>query len=439
MALKNTENTKVNTYVMEVSVDSDTFAEACRKVYKKQVKNIFIPGFRKGKAPKAIIERMYGPEVFYDDAIKECYPKALGEAVEESGLNVIAVDEVEVVDASKDGCTFKATVITYPEVDIDGYKGIEATVTPIVVTEEMIDKDIEAVRDRNSRIVTVEDGVVEEGDTAVIDYTGTKDGVEFDGGKAENHELVIGSNTFIPGFEEQIIGHKSEDEFTINVTFPEEYHAEELSGQEVQFAIKLHEIKRKELPELDDEFVKDVSECETLDEYREETKNNITKRLESERDRDIENQVFEALVEKVEGDIPEAMFENSINEMLKEFDLRLKNSNLSLEGYKKYMNIGDDELREMYRPEAEKRVKLRLALEKIAEKEGFEVSEQELEDEFNRLAESYNMKVDEVKKFIDADDLASDLKSQKSVDLVKAEAVVEEKEETAETEETTEE
>lgn len=438
MSLKNSENTKVNTYELEVAVDAETFAAARTKAYKKQVKNISVPGFRKGKAPKAMIEKMYGEGVFYEDAMQECYPEALDEAIKEAELNVVAVDSLEAADVSNEGFTFKATVITYPEVDINNYKGISVSVKPIEVTDEMVDSEIDIVRDRNSRVVTVEDGTVENGDTVVIDYVGTKDGVEFEGGKAENYNLVIGSNSFIPGFEEQIIGHKTGDEFTIDVKFPEEYHSEELKGADAQFKINLHEIKRKELPELDDEFVKDVSDKETLDEYKEELKETLNKRLEDERKKDIENQSIDALVEAVEGEIPEQMYDNAVNEMIREFDARLRSQGMDIKTYMKYMGADEAALKEMYKPDAERRVKLRLALEKIAEKENFEISEDELNEEFNKLAENYKMEVEKVKNFVSGDDLSADIKAQKALDLVTSEANVEEKAE-EETEETAEE
>lgn len=319
MSLNNSTKTKENTYEVEVSVDADTFAKACNKAYKKQVKNINVPGFRKGKAPKHMIEKMYGEGVFFEDAMQDCYPEALDAAAKEAELNVIAVESLEAMDASeKDGFTFKATVITYPEIDINDYKGITVKKKSTRVTKKLIDEEIEKVRDRNSRMVTVEGGAVENGDMVVIDFEGMKDGVPFEGGKAENYNLAIGSGNFIPGFEEQIVGHKTGEEFTITVKFPEDYQAEELKGADAEFKINLHEIKRKELPELDDEFVKDVSEKETLDEYKEEVKETVKKRLEDEQKKDIEDQVITKLCDAVEGEIPEQMYDNAVNEMIQE-------------------------------------------------------------------------------------------------------------------------
>lgn len=417
MSLNNSNKIKENTYEVEVSVDAETFANACTKAYKKQVKNISVPGFRKGKAPKAMIEKMYGEGVFYEDAMQNCYPAALDEATKEAELNVIAVDSLEAIDASKDGFTFKATVITYPVIDIDGYKGISVKKKSTRVTKKLIDEEIEAVRDRNSRMVTIEDGEVANDDMVVIDFEGMKDGVPFEGGKAENYNLKIGSGNFIPGFEEQIIGHKTGEEFTIKVTFPEDYQAEDLKGAEAEFKITLHEIKRKELPELDDEFVKDVSEKETLEEYKEEVKETVKKRLEEEQKKDIENQVVEALCNAVEGEIPTQMYDNATNEMIQEFDMRLRSQGMDFDTYMKYMGATPETIKEMYMPEAEKRVKLRLALEKIAEKENIEISADELDAEYNRLADQYKMNVEDVKKAINDESLSADLKSQKAMDL----------------------
>ena len=417
MSLKNSTKTKENTYEVEVSVDAETFAKAVNKAYKKQVKNINVPGFRKGKAPKSIIEKMYGEGVFYEDAMQDCYPEALDAAAKEAELNVIAVDSLEAIDASKDGFTFKATVITYPVIDINDYKGITVNKKSTRVTKKLIDEEIEKVRDRNSRMVTIEDGEVVDGDTVVIDFEGMKDGEPFEGGKAENYNLKIGSGNFIPGFEEQIIGHKTGEEFTISVKFPEDYQAEELKGADAEFKINLHEIKRKELPELDDEFVKDVSDKETLDEYKEEVKETVKKRLEEEQKKDIEDQVITKLCDSVEGEIPEQMYDNAVNEMIQEFDMRLRSQGMDFNTYMQYMGATPDTIKEMYRPDAERRVKLRLALEKIAEKEGFEITTEELDAEYNRLAEQYKMDVEEVKKAINDESLSADLKSQKAMDF----------------------
>ena len=280
MSLKESKKAEqANTYELVVNVDGETFEKAINAVYKRQVKNISIQGFRKGKAPRKVVEKMYGSEVFYEDAMQDCYPDALYEAAKEAEVKIVKVESLEAVEAGKDGFTFKATIIVEPEMEIKDYLGIEVTKKSTEVTDELVDEEIEKVRDRNSRMVTVEDRAAQDGDVAVIDFEGFVDGEAFEGGKAENYNLKLGSGNFIPGFEEQIIGHNTDEEFSITVTFPEDYQAEELKGKEAEFKIKLHEIKAKELPEVDDDFVKDVSEKETLDEYKEELKETIAKRL----------------------------------------------------------------------------------------------------------------------------------------------------------------
>ncbi len=413
-----------NKFELEVSVDGDTFNKAVNKVYKKQVKSINIPGFRKGKAPKHIIEKMYGKEVFYDDAMQDCYPDALYDAAKEAEVKIVAVDSLEAIEAGDDGFTFKAVIVVEPEVEIKDYKGIEVEKKSTEVTDELINDEIEKVRERNSRMVTVEDRAAQDGDIAVIDFEGFVDGEAFEGGKAENFNLKLGSGQFIPGFEEQIIGHNTDEEFTINVTFPEDYQAENLQGKDSEFKIKLHEIKTKELPEVDDEFVKDVSEKETLDEYKEELSEQIKKRLETEADNDVDDQLIEKLIENMEGEIPEAMYDNQINDMLREFDMRLRSQGMDMNTYLKYTGMDIDAVKTMYKPEAEKRVKLRLILEAIARKEAFEATEKDIEDEYNKLAEAYKMDIDKVKKAVPEEGLAEDIKVDKAMKYVRDNASI---------------
>lgn len=423
MALKNTNKTDTNTYVLEITVDGDTFKKAIDKVYRKQVKNINIHGFRKGKAPKAVIEKMYGKEVFYDDAMQECYPEALEAAVQEANLKLVAVDALEAVEAGDNGFTFKATIIVEPEITIEGYKGIEFEKKSTEVTEDHINDEIEKVRDRNSRMVTVENRPAENGDVVVIDFEGFVNGEAFDGGKAENYNLKLGAGQFIPGFEEQICGHSTDEEFSINVKFPDDYQAEDLAGKDAEFKIKLHEIKTKELPEVNDDFVKDVSEKETLEEYKEELKETIGKRLIEEADKHKENQLVEKLIELVQGEIPEAMYDNMVRDMIREFDMRLRSQGMDMETYLRYVGMDHKGLEDMYRPEAEKRVKIRLALEKIAELENIQVDDEALEAEYNKLAENYKMDVEKVKEIIGKDGLAEDIKVEKAMDLVRENAI----------------
>lgn len=424
MSLKSTNNIETNKHEVVVEVSAEVFNKAVNAVYRKEVKKINIPGFRKGKAPKAIIEKMYGEQVFYDDAIEAVYPEALGDAVVEAKLDVVGVENVSVEEVGKDGLTFKAIVIVKPEVAINDYAGISIVAKPTEVTDELIDAEIEKVRDRNSRLVTVEDRPAQDGDITVIDFEGFVDEVAFDGGKAENFNLTLGSGQFIPGFEEQIVGKSTGEEFTIDVTFPEEYQAEELAGKAAQFKIKLHEIKAKELPEVDDEFVKDVSEKETLDEYKEELKAEIAERLQREADEDSERQIIDKLCDLLEAEVPEVMYTNKVNDMIREFDMRLRSQGMDMKTYLEFTGMDINTIGESYKPQAEKRVKLRLALEKIAELEGFtEVSDEEVEAEFAKLAEMYSVEVEQAKNAIAVEDLKKDIAVEKAMDFVKESAV----------------
>ena len=425
MALKEcTKKEEANSYELVVSVDGETFEKAIDAVYKKQVKKINVQGFRKGKAPRRIIERMYGAEVFYDDAMQDCYPDALYDAAKEAQIKIVAVESLEAVEANKDGFTFKAQVVVEPTMEIDNYKGIEVEKKSTEVTDELLEKEIDQIRERNSRLVTVEDRAAENGDTAVIDFEGFVDGTAFEGGKAEGYNLSLGSGNFIPGFEEQIVGHKAGEEFSINVNFPEDYQAEELKGKEAEFKINLHEVKTKELPEFDDDFVKDVSDKDTVDEYKEELKETVAKRLTEESEKDVDDQISGKLMELLEGEIPEAMYDNQANDMVRDFEMRLRSQGMDMQTYMQYMGMDVNAVKGMYREEAEKRVKLRLALETIAKKENIEVTEADLQDEYSKMAEAYKMDVDKVKDAIPADSLSEDVKVQKALDLVKKSAVI---------------
>lgn len=424
MSLKSANCVETNKHELVVEVDGKTFTDAVNSVYRKEVKKISIPGFRKGKAPKAIIEKMYGEGVFYDDAIQNIYPTALADAVEEAKLDVVAVDDVSVEEVGKDGLTFKAVVVVKPEVEISDYEGIQVTPKSTEVTEELVNEEIDKQRDRNSRLVTVEDRPAQDGDITVIDFEGFVDGEAFEGGKAENFNLTLGSGQFIPGFEEQIVGKNTGDEFTIKVTFPEDYQVDELAGKESEFKIKLHEIKTKELPELDNDFVMDVSDKETVEEYKAQVTDELAEKLQKESDADVENQLVTKLCELLKGEIPEAMYGNKVNDMMREFDMRLRSQGLDMNTYLQYMGMDAEAVKNSYKPEAEKRVKLRLALEKIAQQEGFtDVSDEDLEAEYSRLAETYKMDIDKVKAAIAADELKKDIAVEKAMDFVKESAI----------------
>lgn len=423
MALKSSVLKETNKYELEVAVDAETFEKSVQKSYKKNIGKVAIPGFRKGKAPRQMVEKLYGKDVFYPDAIEDCYPEALYNAAKEAGIRIVAVDSVEEVSADGD-FVFKATVTVEPEIEIEGYKEFEIKAKAVRVTEKMINEEIDKVRDRNSRMITVEDRAAADGDTAVIDFEGFVDDVAFEGGKAENYNLMLGSGNFIPGFEDQVIGHKAGDEFTITVTFPEEYQAAELAGKEAQFKINLHEIKTKELPEFDDEFVKDVSDKETVEDYKKEIKETISKRLKDEREEDISKQISDKLIEAVKGEIPEAMYDNEVNNMIRDFDARLRSQGMDINTYLGYMGMNIDSLNGMYRKEAENRVKLRLALKKIAKLEEITVTDEDVEAEFAHLAEHYGVDVERVKTLVDYEDQRDDLAVQRAMDIVKKSASV---------------
>ncbi len=425
MNLKATNKTETNKYELEIEVPAEDFNKAIDEVFKTEGKKITIPGFRRGKAPKAFIEKYYGESVFFEAAVDRLYRPALMDAVEASGLEVISIGQADITEVSKaNGVQMKVTVVVKPEITIEGYKGIEASKKKVEVTDEDVSAELAKVQDRNSRMVTVEDRAALTGDTAVIDFEGFCDGEAFEGGKGENFELALGSGQFIPGFEDQIVGHETGEEFEINVKFPEEYQAENLKGKDATFKIKLHEIKRKELPVLDDEFAKDVSEFDTLDAYKQSIREKLQNDREKSAEADVENQILEALIEKVEGEIPEAMYDNEVEESINSFAYRLQSQGLNLETYLKYTGMTTDSLKEQFRPQSEKQVKLRLALEKIAANEGLEPTAEELDAEYEKLAKMYEMEVDKIKNIVAEAQVKGDLQSQKAVDFVKENAVV---------------
>ena len=432
MNLKATNNVEINKYELEVEVTPEEFNEAINTVYKRESKKMNIPGFRKGHAPRAFVEKYYGEEVFFEAAVDHLYRPLVMDAIEKSGLQVISLGDFKIDEIGKDkGVLCKLTVITKPEANIQGYKGIEVTKTPVTVTDEDVEQEISRVQDRNSRMVTVEDRAAENGDLVTIDFDGYVDGKQFDGGKAENYDLSLGAGQFIPGFEDQVVGHNTGDEFDVNVTFPEDYHAEELKGKPAVFKIKLHEIKKKELPTVDDEFVKDVSEFDTLEEYKNDIRDRLTKQREKAADADVENQLVEAIIDKVEATIPDEMVENEVDEIINSFAYRLQSQGLKLETYLKYTGQSTDDLRVQYKPQAERQVKVRLGLEKIAELENIQITEEETAAEFKRLAEAYGMPEESVKNLVTAEGINADLKNQKAIDLVRENAVITEKKEEA--------
>lgn len=424
--LKSKNQIETNKYELEIEVSAEKFEEAIQKVYLKQKSKIAIDGFRPGKAPRKMIEKAYGEAVFFEDAVNELYGETIDEAVKESELEVVGVENIEVTEVSKEtGVKFKGVFITKPVVEIKDYKGIKVAKTVNDVTDEMVDHEISHMLERNSRTVNVDDRACELGDDVVIDFEGFKDDVAFEGGKAEKFNLKLGSGQFIPGFEDQVAGHNIGDEFDINVTFPENYQAEELAGAPVVFKIKLHEIKKTELPELDDDFVKDTTEFETVDELKSDVKKHLEEDANKRADAEVEGKIFDAVIEKLEGEIPQIMFDNKVNDMVEDLNQRLAQQGLTLEMYMQFTGLTIESVKETYKEQAEKQVKLRLALEKIAELESIVATEEDIEKEFEAIGAAYNMPVETVKQYIQPENLKLDVEVGKAADLVKAEAVVE--------------
>lgn len=429
MNLRSSNKVDTNRYQLEVEVDADTFEKAVDQAFHKESKKITIPGFRKGKAPRAFIEKYYGEQVFYEDAINAVYPEALEQAVSAAKLELIE-DKIDfdITEVGKKGLIFKATVTTKPEISIENYKGLEVVKKAVSVSDEDVDAEIKKVQDRNSRMITVSDRAAQKDDIAVIDFEGFVDGVPFEGGKAENYSLNLGAGQFIPGFEDQIIGHSTGEEFDVSVTFPEDYQAEDLKGKAAVFKVKLHEIKMKELPEVDDDFVKDVSDLDTLEAYKADIKSKLLDTREKAAKDDVENQLIDKLIELLQGEIPEAMYQNRINEDIREFGYRLQSQGMDLETYLKYTGMNKDTIRDSFKPQAERQVKVRLALEKIAELENIQPTEEEINAEYEKLAEAYKMEADKVKTFIPQEDLAKDIAVEKAIGLVRDNAKIKEAE-----------
>lgn len=426
MALKSSNKVETNVYELEITVDAETFTEACKKAYLKQRKSIQIPGFRKGKATQGMIEKVYGEGAFYEEALEIVYPEAVGAAFEEAGLNVIdQPSDVEFPTMSKtEGVVITMKVTTYPEVKLGEYKGIKGKMLDTDATDEDVETELKNMQERNSRLVTVEDRESAMGDTCDINFEGFVDDVAFDGGKGENYPLELGSNSFIPGFEEQVAGHKAGEEFDVNVTFPEQYEPS-LAGKDAVFKCKINEIKAKELPELDDEFAKDVSEFDTLDELKDDLKKQIAERKEANAKTDFENQIIEQICENMEVEIPECMFTQKCDEMVQDYAYRLQMQGLDLNTYLQYLGQTMDQFKEQFMEGAKQQVKTKLALDAIVKAENIEASEEEIEAEVNKLAEQYNMEADKIKAAVPAEQLSADITTRKAVDFIVDNAVKE--------------
>lgn len=428
--LKSANKTETNIYTLEVSVSGEDFNKAILQAYNKQKNKIQLPGFRKGKAPLKMIEKFYGEGVFYEDALDIVYPGVVGDAIKEAGIEPVAAPhDLDVTKIGKDGVEMTMKVTVKPEISIDNYKGIEADKGDASVCADDVKKELASMQERNARVVTVDDRKAKKNDIAVIDFEGFVDGVAFDGGKGENYELTLGSGQFIPGFEEQIIGHKTGDEFDVNVTFPTEY-TPELAGKEAVFKVVLHEIKMKELPTLDDDFAKDVDdEVDTLAELKKKIKAELSDKKKEDVEKDFESAVLEKVVDLVEGEIPEVMYDNKLEDDVKDYENRLAQQGIPLDTYLQYMGMDRDKFKESMRDNAVKQVKLQLAVEKIAELEKIEATDEEAEAQLKEMADMYQLDVEQVKKWVNIEDVKKDVVGKKTVDFLvaNAKAIVAEK------------
>ena len=424
MEIISQNNTATNTTAIEFSFTAEEFENAISAAYNKRKKSITVPGFRKGMAPRKVIEAQYGESVFYDDAVNSLYNQNIVAVIDKTGLDVVDVENTEVVEVSKEnGVKFKADIITKPVVEISDYKGLEVKKTTKNVDDAAVDAEVEKVRNRNARSISVEDRAAQIGDTAVIDFEGFLDGVAFEGGKGEKFPLELGSGSFIPGFEEQVAGKNIGDDFDVNVTFPEHYQAENLAGKPAVFKCKLHEIKGKELPNVDDEFVKDVSEFDTLDEYKADIKSKLEKAAADEASTNLDNALVDAVIGKMKAEVPQVMYQRRIDEIVREWSAR---NRISVEDYLKYTGVTMDQFRANFTEVAKRQVDLRLALEKIAELENITVSDEDVEKEYADMAEQYKMEADKIKAAVPADAIKNDLKIEKALDLVRDSAKIEE-------------
>lgn len=416
------EKQEGNEGVLTIEVDADKFNDALDQAFKKVVKDIQVPGFRKGKMPRGLFEKRFGVESLYQDAVDIILPTAYMEAVDETGIEPVDQPEIDIEQIEKGkNLIFTAKVTVKPEVKLGDYKGLEVEEENTEVTDEDVAEELKRRQEQQAELVVKEEGEIVDGDTAVIDFEGFLDGEAFEGGKGENHSLEIGSGSFIPGFEEQLIGKKAGEETEVNVTFPEEYHAEDLAGKDAVFKVKIHEVKQKELPELDDEFAKDLDdEVETLDELKEKIKKQLTEQRETEADNKKRESLVEQASENAEVDIPEAMIETELDRMMQEFEQRLQMQGMNLEMYTQFSGQDEDQLKEQMKEDAGKRVKTNLTLEAIAEAENVEVTEEDVEKELESMASLYNMELDQIKQALGGNTAAlkEDLKFRKAIDVL---------------------
>ncbi len=413
------ENTEKNMVSFEFKVSAEEFAAAIEKAYKKNVGKINIQGFRRGKAPRAIIERYYGKEIFYEDAVNIVLPDAYDKAIEEQNIEAVAQPEIDVKEIDPaTGVVFTAKVAVKPEFELGQYKGVKVKKVTHKTTEKEINAEIDRIRERNARLVSVEDRAAQKDDTVVIDYEGFVDGKAFDGGKGEGYELKLGSGQFIPGFEDQLIGANAGDDVTVKVTFPDAYHSADLSGKDAEFKVKVHAIKMQELPELDDEFAKDVSEFDTFEEFKADITKKLKENNKNRSKQEFENNVLEAVAEGTTIDIPQAMIDANVEESIRNFAMQMQYQGIDLNQYMQMTGMTIDTLRAQFLPEAEKKVKMSLILEKIAKVESIEVTDDEVEAEYKNIADANKMSLEDVKKYLKADDLKENKLVEKTVNLI---------------------
>ena len=424
MNLVKSEKLEKSMHELQFSVDAETFKAAIDKAFKREGKKYNVPGFRKGHAPRTVIEQMYGADIFHYDAINDLFPEAYEAAVKEAAIEPVGRPEADVVSENlEEGVVLKVTVPVKPEIKVGGYTGLKATKNVNTVDDADVDAELARMQDRNARIVTRE-GAAENGDTADLDFEGFVDGEAFEGGKAEHYSLVLGSGSFIPGFEEQVVGHAAGEEFDVNVTFPEEYQAAELAGKAAVFKIKLHEVKTKEMPVLDDEFAKDVSEYDTLDELKASIRKGMEEQNEKQASLQVENDLVDQVIGTIEGDIPDAMYESRLDELVRDFEYRLQQQGLKLEMYLQYMGQTMETFRASFKEQAEKQVKIRLALEAVAAQEKIEASQEDFEAEMQRIADAYKMEVEKVKELVSEAEVKKDLAVNKAIDFIKEKAEI---------------
>ena len=424
MNLVKSEKLEKNQHELQFSIDAASFNDAIAKAYKREAGKYNIPGFRKGKAPRHMIEKMYGEDVFQYSAVNDLFPAEYDKAVEASGIEPVDRPEVDIVSMNtEDGVVLKAVVTVKPEMKVGNYIGLKAEKAANTGEDAAVDAEVNRLRERNARLVARE-GKAQDGDITDIDFEGFVDGEAFDGGKGEHFSLTLGSGQFIPGFEEQIVGHEAGEEFDVNVTFPEDYHAKELAGKAAVFKVKLNEVQYKELPVADDEFAKDVSEYDTLDEFKASIRKNMEEAAEKQAELEVENALVDQLVATLEGDIPPVMIETRIDEMVRDFDYRLSQQGLRLADYLKYIGGDEAKFREGFKEQAEKQVKMRLALEAVAKAENIEASEEDFENEVKRIADTYKMEVEKVRSIIPVAEVKKDLAVNKAIDFIKSKAEI---------------